>query len=58
MEYQKSIGLQAEVVELGLEEQLEDAVEHSDLFNEFADDMATQILGSPPRYLNYTEIDP
>ena len=49
--YAAGIGLQACVVELQVDpEPSEEAVE---IVNEFADDMATQILGSPPKYLNF-----
>jgi translation elongation factor EF-Ts len=53
--YAEGVGLQACVVELSVdpEPETEDA---EDVINEFADDMATQVLGSPPKYLNYEEI--
>ena len=55
MPYTEGIGLQACVVELTADpEPVEEEAE--DFINEFADDMATQILGSPPKYLNYEDI--
>ena len=53
--YTGGIGLQACLVELSVDP-VPETEEAEEIVNEFADDMATQILGSPPKYLNYEEI--
>jgi hypothetical protein len=43
------------VIELSVDPEPE-TEEAAEIIDEFADDMATQILGSPPKYLNFEEI--
>lgn len=53
--YAGVVGLQASVVELATDPEVVEE-EHEEVLNEFADDMATQILGSPPKYLSFEQI--
>ena len=53
--YSERVGLQACVVQLATDPQVQDQ-EANEIIDEFADDMATQILGSPPKYLNFDQI--
>ncbi len=50
--YSERVGLQACLVEVATDPQVEDQ-EANEVIDEFADDMACQILGSPPKYLNF-----
>lgn len=55
--YQDYVGMQASVVELEVEPELD--VENEDKmeeFGEFADNIATQVLGSPAKYLRKDQI--
>lgn len=55
--YQDYVGMQASVVEMqaepDLDEEDEDTMEE---FGEFADNIATQVLGSPAKYLRMDQI--
>ena len=53
--YEEDIGLQACLVEISTDPEVE-GEEAEDAVNEFADDMATQVLGAPPKYISYDEI--
>ena len=49
--YQESVGLQAGIVEMKLNEDIEEESEEMEVFGEFVDDIAAQVVGSPPKYL-------
>lgn len=54
--YQESVGLQAGIVEMKLNEDIEEESEEMEVFGEFVDDIAAQIVGSPPKYLREDQI--
>jgi translation elongation factor EF-Ts len=55
MPYKNNIGLQGSIVELSADPEITDE-QNEEIVNEFADNIATQILGSPPRYISFEEI--
>lgn len=55
MPYKNNIGLQGSIVELSTDPEITDE-QNEEIVNEFADNIATQILGSPPKYISFEEI--
>ncbi len=55
MPYRGNIGLQGSIVEISTDPEITEE-DHEEVVNEFADNIATQILGSPPKYISFDEI--
>lgn len=55
MPYKPNIGLQGSIVELSTDPEITEE-EHEETVNEFADNIAIQILGSPPKYISFEDI--
>ena len=55
MPYRGNIGLQGSIVELSTDPEVTEE-DNEEVVNEFADNIATQILGCPPKYISFEEI--